>query len=232
MTRKSGSEHQRRANLVHFSCAFGSNTNMDQKAPVSQQITESWGGWAEAIKTSRDEESTNKHGVRRFGLEMQCPYAEHLLSGRKSIETRGYALPTPLLTKVDCDSDGCAKEVRIDILESKRGQDGVSAIPDRVSVLTIYDCHNDGLKIEASSTPFLVRKGWCTFSYSFRYTTREQFEADERKHLVTSHSGYGWNDKRPIYGWVVGTSGVYDSDDKDCKLIAERRMRSLFEIHD
>jgi hypothetical protein len=199
---------------------------------LNQQIAESWAGWAEAMKTTRSEECTDRHGLRRFGLEMQCPYAEHLLSGRKSIETRGYDLPTPLLTKVGRDSDGYAEEVRIDILESKSGQDGVSSIPDRVSLLTIKDCHDDGLKLEASSTPFLVLKGWCTFSYSFRYTTREQFEADERKHLVTSNSGYGWNDERPIYGWVVGTSGVYNSDDKDCKYIAERRMRSLFEIHE
>lgn len=218
-TSHGGSEVQSRADLVHFSCTFGINPNMD----LNQQTTESWAGWADAIKTLRSEECTDSHGVRRFGLEMQCPYAEHLLSGRKSIETRGYDLPTPLLTKVGHDSDGYAEEVRIDILESERGQDGVSAIPDRVSVLTINDCHNDG--------SFLIRKGWCTFSYSFRYTTREQFEADERKHLVTSNSGYGWDDKRPIYGWVVGTTGVYNSDDKASKYIAERRMRSLFEIH-
>ncbi|KAL3774655.1 hypothetical protein HJC23_002464 [Cyclotella cryptica] len=205
---------------------------MDQKVPVNQHVTETWAGWAETRKILRSEECINNHGVRLFGLEMQRPYAGHLLSGRKSIETRGYDLPTPLLTKVDRDCDGYVEEVRIDILESERGLDRVSAIPDRVSVLTIADGHKDGLKLETSSTPYLVRKGWCTFSSSFRYTSREQFQADERKHLVPPNSGYGWDDQRPIYGWVVGTSGVHNSDDKDCKYIAERRMRSLVEIHE
>lgn len=170
----------------------------------SQPITESWPGWA--------------YPDSKFGLEMQCPYAEHLLSGRKTIETRGYSLPRPLIS-----AEGSSAEVHIDILESDSGKDGVSSIPDKVEVLAIKQSKND------DSIPFVRRKGWCTFVESFRYTSREQFEADEQKHLVPAASGYGWDDEKPLYGWVVGTRGRYSNDD-DIALFGERRMRSLFEL--
>lgn len=177
---------------------------------MSSHVQDSWPGWAET--------------GRNFGLEMQCPYAEHLLSGRKTIETRAYALPAHLLTQ----SSDASEPVRIEILESEAGTDGISSIPDQVPVLTVNQSKDD-----RSSRAYLVRKGWCTFIESFRYTSQEQFEADEHKHLVQPTSGYGWDGRRPIYGWVVGTSYQYlDSETStDEKYCAQRRMRSLFEIH-
>lgn len=156
-----------------------------------------------------------------YGLEMQFPYSQHLLSGRKTIETRGYALPTPLLTKVD-KNDESSVEIRIDVLESEKGQDGVSSIPDTVAVLAMEKTTRD--------QPFLKRKGWCTFVESFRYKSREQFEADEHKHLVPPTSRYGWDDERPIYGWVVGTCGYYVDIDGHVEFQGQRCMRSLFKI--
>jgi hypothetical protein len=169
----------------------------------------SWDGWNSNIKY--------------FGLELQIPYAQYLLDGTKSIETRRYPLPHALLSK------------RIDVLESRKGVDGVSSIPDRVLLMPRTSVDDDALP--STATTMLHRKGWCTFTHCFRYTTREQFEADAHKHLVDAASGYGWNDARPMYGWVVGSYGLYDNnDDKEKKeddgveYIAERRMRSLFEI--
>lgn len=183
-----------------------------------QQVTESWEGWSKAIGKDTNDEITE------FGLEMQCPYAEHLLSGRKVIETRGYSLPSALLTDMSCTG---SSPVRISILESKAGKDGVSSIPNRVQVLTTEQSNRD-----RPTHPFLIRKGWCTFIESFRYKSREQFEADEDKHLVSPSSGYGWDGIRPIYGWVIGTYGYYRTVDGDDEHFhAERRMRSLFEIH-
>ena len=185
----------------------------------SHQVTESWEGWYKSRKAiGRD---TNED-ITQFGLEMQCPYAEHLLDGRKVIETRGYSLPSALLTDISCSR---SSPVRISILESKAGKDGVSSIPDQVEVLTNEQSKNDG-----PTHPFLIRKGWCTFIESFRYRSREQFEADEHKHLVPPTSGYGWDGTRPIYGWVVGTCGYYPADGTDEHFHAKRRMRSLFEI--
>ncbi|KAL7538554.1 hypothetical protein ACHAXR_009542 [Thalassiosira sp. AJA248-18] len=162
--------------------------------------THSWQGWADA--------ATNH---RQFGLELQSPFAAHVLNGRKTIETRAYALPPDLLSRNNENGEG----VKIDILESEKGQDGVSSIPNRVSLTN----NNDDL---------LTRKGWCTFSRSFRYTSRAQFEADVDKHMVDPSSSYGWSDERPMYGWVVGSRGVI-TDDNEYD-IAERRMRSLFEL--
>lgn len=173
---------------------------------MQSAVTESWPGWASL----------------KFGLEMQRPYAEYLLAGRKTIETRSYALPQPLVTK----NDGSSAEIHIDILESESGKDGVSSIPDQVKVLKRQQLQDE----DQPSGPFVVRKGWCTFVESYRYTSREQFEADEHKHLVPSSSGYAWDDNRPLYGWVVGTCGYFDDDDCNGTYSAERRMRSLFEI--
>ena len=196
--------------------------------------TRDWPGWAEARK---------RDGIRRqFGLEMQHPYADHVLSGRKTIETRAYDLPPDLVSDDGSNDDvvdGNCFEVKIDILESEKGRAGVSSVPDRASVALDLD----GAVEEAPRLrPMLKRKGWCTFTQSFRYATREQFEADEDKHLVDSNSGYGWSEERPMFGWVVGSYGVYAIDDAaglmsrsgddaaHYEFVAERRMRSLFEI--
>lgn len=164
----------------------------------------SWEGW----------NSTIKH----FGLELQIPYAQHLLEGTKSIETRGYPIPHALLSK------------RIDVLESKKGVDGVSAVSDRVILTTRSFADDDDDDDDARK---LCRKGWCAFTHCFRYTTAEQFEADAKKHLVDNTSGYGWNDTKPMYGWIVGSYGLHEKErmeDESVTHIAERRMRSLFEI--
>ena len=164
--------------------------------------TPSWEGWADAS----------------VGLEMQAPFAGYILDGTKKIETRAYPLPPSLLSTPD-------NEVKIDILESQKGQDGVSSIPNSVSLRTSNNNNDTG--------PLLRRKGWCTFKQSIQYTSCEQFEADVDKHLVDSSSGYGWSDNRPMYGWVVGSYGLYSQDDvsNDKYITAERRMRSLFELN-
>lgn len=154
----------------------------------------SWRGWGQH--------------PQKFGLEMQNPWSNHLLNGCKQIETRGYDLPPTLLSKDN-------EEVKIDILESQQGKDGVSVVPNVVHL--------------TSQSP-LKRIGWATFVQSFRYTTRQQFEIDADKHLVDPSSAYGWSDDRPMYGWVVGRCGTYIADESTNNIIAKRRMRSLFQI--
>lgn len=56
----------------------------------------------------------------RFALEMQAPWAERLLDGEKTVETRGYPLPTGLVGRW------------IELIESQPGRDGVSALGDTV----------------------------------------------------------------------------------------------------
>ena len=160
----------------------------------SSNKTSCWQGWA-------DEE-------RKFGLEMQQPYSAFVISGKKLIESRAYALPEALLDK------------KIEILQSEKGQDGVSSVPDRV---VLHKASND-------NSP-LKRIGWVTFEKCIHYNTREEFEADRAKHLVDPNSGYGWNDRRPMFGWVVGSYQKYDTtNEQTYDAVAIRRMRSLFEI--
>lgn len=159
-----------------------------------------WQGWA-------DEE-------RRFGLEMQQPYSEFVLNGQKSIESRAYPLPEALI------------DVKIEILQSEKGQDRVSSVPDRVILQKSSD-NNSSIQ-----SP-LKRIGWVKFAKCIQYKSRERFEADREKHLVDPNSGYSWNDDRPMYGWVVGSYQKQDAVDDDggsVDIVAIRRMRSLFEI--
>mmetsp|Transcript_7879 Transcript_7879/g.16856 ORF Transcript_7879/g.16856 Transcript_7879/m.16856 type:complete len:199 (-) Transcript_7879:501-1097(-) len=187
---------------------------------------QSWQGWSDA-----------KTNIRHFGLELQAPFSDHILCGRKSIETRAYPLPPALLSSSYHHQDKGEyqqHEVRIDILESQQGADGVSSIPNQTSV-ALHEMTISQTDEDASIRPPLLRKGWCTFIDSFQYTSREQFENDEEKHMVHSNSGYGWSDNRPMFGWVVGNFRRYtdDYDEFSAKCnncIAERRMRSLFEL--
>ena len=161
--------------------------------------TLSWQGWA-------DEE-------RRFGLEMQLPYSEFVLNGQKSIESRAYPLPEALVG------------AKIEILQSEKGQDRVSSVPDRVIL-------QKSSENSSSIQPPLKRIGWVKFAKCIEYTSRERFEADQEKHLVDPNSGYSWNDERPMYGWVVGSYHKQETVDADgsVDIVAIRRMRSLFEI--
>lgn len=142
-----------------------------------------------------------------IGLEMQEPWAGKLLNGEKKIETRAYDLPKALIGK------------KIDILQSQKGKDAVSSMPD---VLV-------GNEIDSS----LKRIGWCMFDKVIVYRYKAKFESDEDKHLVKAGSGYSWNkDTKVIYGWVVKKYGLYSKgkEDKTKPKVIIRRMRSLFEL--
>jgi hypothetical protein len=101
------------------------------------------------------------------------------------------------------------------ILQSPAGAAGVSAMGDFVNF--------------SDSEGEII--GWCTFHSIKKYTSKEEFEADEGSHLVSPDSGYGWRKDatQNIYGWVVGECGRFESDVKGFHS-AVRRMRSLFQL--
>jgi alpha-ketoglutarate-dependent dioxygenase FTO len=169
--------------------------------PASKHLDEdhakspTWKGWKDGM----------------FGLELQSPWAEHLLQGEKTIETRLYDLPAALIGR------------RIDILRSVPGTAGVSSLENCIA-----------LGSDASPAP-VQRIGWCTFKRVIRYTDRTSFQADEGSHLVKRDSGYAWKDgeTKVIFGWVVGDYAMYNGADRadfDDTSSLERRMRSLFEF--
>jgi hypothetical protein len=143
------------------------------------------------------------------GLEMQDPWGNLLLDGAKTIETRAYNIPTALLGK------------KIEILQSKSGNDGVSAVENIVSGEEEIEraVHNIGFVI---------------FDRVVLYRYKAKFQSDESKHLVSRNSGYGWkSDTDIIYGWVVKKVFKYEknaSSQKKKIVRLERRMRSLYEI--
>lgn len=153
----------------------------------------SWGGWG---------------SIYSFGLEIQRPWSDSLLEGSKAIETRNYDLPKALIGK------------RIQILETKPGEDGVSDLGDYIS----------GLDMEANESLNVV--GWVVFGRVIEYRDGTNFEADEKKHLVKKGSAYGWNlKKKIIYGWFVSTYEKYGEKMTETGVYSmTRRLRSLYEL--
>ena len=140
----------------------------------------------------------------QFGLEMQQPWVDLLLDGKKLIETRAYNIPKSLIGK------------RIEILQTRKGEEGVSSLGNTIRV----------------DSDLVKHVGWVVFDRVIRYIDRESFEADSLKHQVKLDTGYGWKeDTMLIYGWVVSDVGRHESSQQQTPFAtAERRMRSLFEL--
>ena len=173
---------------LNESNAMATKYHMNQTMDDDHIKTLAWQGWAEE--------------ERNFVLEMQHPFAELVVSGKKTIETRAYPLPDALLN------------VKIEILQSSKGQDGVSALPSTFPL---------------QETTKVRRIGWVTFNMCIEYKSKEEFESDAGKHLVDPNSKYGWNDERSMFGWVIHNFQKEDAKNEEGS-IAVRRMRSLFEI--
>lgn len=142
----------------------------------------------------------------RFALEMQAPWAKCLLNGKKTIETRAYALPEGLLNRP------------IEVMESEPGEDGVSSLGDTVDALY----------------PGLSVLGRVVFKSSEAYQSRGAWEGDESRHLVSptsSSAGYGWKGPGCIHAWTVGeVAGVYPKPRRVRPM--KRALRSLFEVEE
>jgi len=92
------------------------------------------------------------------------------------------------------------------------GQAGVSALPDTVA---------------AGGAQLL---GELTFGECFRYTSVEQWRADEKRHAVTEGSEYDWAPAGGTekWGWVVKSVRRFDSPAAAPALT--RQSRSLFTL--
>ena len=179
-------------------------TKLESEARSPEEATEhnhskpiDWSGW----------DSTD----HIFGLELQYPWAGLVVDGKKSIETRSYALPPSLIGK------------KIMIIESRSGQAGVSSLANCISLS--HTENEGGNKII----------GWCVFSSIKQYTTEKAFRAEENQHLVSQDSGYGWKEgvTKTIHGWVVEERYRYNQLSSSASIydVAVRRFRSLFQLH-
>ncbi len=114
-----------------------------------------------------------------YALEVQAPFSTYILEGRKTIETRAYALPPALLHQP------------IYLLESQQGQDGVSSVGDFIPA---QERASDDTSTTAV-TPKVRIIGTVVFTSCTQYTTQAQFDADREKHLVPVGSAYDYSVK-------------------------------------
>lgn len=111
----------------------------------------------------------------RVGLEVQEPFCGMLLAGRKSVETRSYALPAALLGRP------------VELVRSGEGVAGSSAVPDAVP----------------AGTTGLAVVGRVVFAACERYESEAAWLADAERHRVPADSPYRWSEESPVYAWTV-----------------------------
>lgn len=113
---------------------------------------------------------------RLFGLEMQQPFAEMVIAGTKTVETRSYPLPSSLLYKHIC------------LIESMPGKDGISDLKDFA--------YNRTCEEEGESHPRIL--GTIAFSECFEYESEEQWRQDSEVHRVPVDTYYDWPPSRKL----------------------------------
>eukprot|EP00596_Hydrurales_sp_CCMP1899_P001278 CAMPEP_0119053206 /NCGR_PEP_ID=MMETSP1177-20130426/74277_1 /TAXON_ID=2985 /ORGANISM="Ochromonas sp, Strain CCMP1899" /LENGTH=116 /DNA_ID=CAMNT_0007033089 /DNA_START=241 /DNA_END=588 /DNA_ORIENTATION=+ len=110
-----------------------------------------------------------------FILEVQSPFSQLILNGRKCIETRAYPLPLELVN------------VKILLCESQAGENGVSCIGDEV--------------YEAQEGIMII--GEIFVSFCKEYKSQDEWDKEREKHQVPEGSSYGWvpTEMGKKYGW-------------------------------
>jgi hypothetical protein len=116
---------------------------------------------------------------RCYGLELQLPFSELLLNGKKTIETRSYELPRKLLYK------------HILIIESDPGKDGVSALGSWCRN-TVGLTADEAAAMQMNDQAGARILGSVVFSECFEYACEEDWRSDVDKHLVPAGSAYDW----------------------------------------
>ena len=136
------------------------------------------------------------------GLEVQQPWAQMILSGEKTAETRAYPLPAALIGRT------------IYIVESLPGVARQSSLPDQVV---------------AGHTSLRIC-GTVTFHASEQYPSRAEWLADEPRHRVPADSPYAMQTdcRTPVYAWRVERVAAFETALPVPAM--QRVMRSLFEL--
>lgn len=142
--------------------------------------------------------------VGRRGLELQRPWSELLLTGVKTVETRGYALPAALVG------------VPLLVIETEPVVPGQSGLGDVVQAGT------EGARLT----------GEVTFSECIVYEDRQQWLADSARHCVATDSVHAWPEGQPAakYGWVVSAAAAFSEPQPVPRMC--RELRSIFSLAD
>lgn len=169
--------------------------------PPAPELAAPQPGQEERVETNLARlESETAWESRNVGLEVQKPYSRLLLSGAKTVETRGYPLPAALLGR------------QLSLLETQEGAAGTSALGNQV----------------AAEDPAVRVAGTVTFGSCFAYASHSEWLADETRHLVPPDSPYAWTKDRVVFAWVVESVALHELPTAAPAL--SRRMRSFFEM--
>ena len=133
-------------------------------------------------------------------LEVQPPYGQLIIDSIKVVETRRYQLPIHLLHKP------------IYLLQSTKGVDGVSVLPDDIEV----------------NTDNLVIIGEIVIDEVLQYTSMQRYNDDRPLHCVPVDSSYNYVEGCELYGWRIASIVKYETAINNPKL--KRLMRSLFSV--
>lgn len=146
-----------------------------------------------------------------YALEVQAPYSTLITSGRKTIETRRYALPPCLIGQ------------SVHILESAQGCAGVSALGDEICL------------DESPAQCAII--GCVVFSRCKIYTSMQEWEVDRNRHCVpttTDAAIYNYSDTpgaAKIYGWVVAEASSQTPSPLAARTLS-RAHRSLYRYNE
>jgi predicted transcriptional regulator len=118
-------------------------------------------------------------------LEVQSPFSQLILSGKKNIETRAYPLPLELIG------------IKILLCESQAGENGISCIGDEV------DKAKEGIKIV----------GEICISHCKEYKSQDEWDSERENHRVPEGSSYGWSptEEGRRYGWIIDKVVTYEN---------------------
>jgi hypothetical protein len=120
-----------------------------------------------------------------FILEVQSPFSQFILSGKKNIETRAYPLPLELIG------------IKILLCESQAGENGISCIGDEV------DEAKEGITII----------GEICVSHCKEYKSLDEWDSERENHQVPEGSSYGWSatEEGRRYGWIIAEIVAYEN---------------------
>lgn len=189
---------------------------------------------------------------QHYGLEIRKCWADELLSGRKTIELRGYPLPGQVGKILICNRVFSSSTFRLSLsfLSStfSSGKKKKKKGSSRVWLLATDGPHGQAALFDTID-PLRDRDraqvvGWARFQKEKEKTYRsaEEVEADEGEHLVCASpdsnpdspsSVYGWREgvTEVLYGWNVAEVKRTEEAGKRVLLVPGKRLlRSVYQL--
>ena len=144
-----------------------------------------------------------------YALEVQEPFSQYLLTGQKCIETREYPLPTslqncPILLMETTSSTPCTSSLDDSVRFPMHPETKIEPEADMVSVGGKESSGAEETTITATANPNRDEKqhphiriiGALVFSRSQVYLSESMWRHDDKYHMVSPNSAYGWSETK------------------------------------